>query len=42
MAFCYIVETRLENAIEKIGMKDDVKIDYRSENAVGDGAPTMF
>ncbi len=28
--YCYIGETRLERAIEELGMKDDVQIDYRA------------
>ncbi|MDE5828654.1 MAG: DsbA family oxidoreductase [Duncaniella sp.] len=28
--YCYIGETRLEKAIEELGMTDDVKIDYRA------------
>ncbi len=28
--YCYIGETRLEKAIEELGMKDQVKIDYRA------------
>ena len=28
--YCYIGETRLENAIEELGVKDDVQIDYRA------------
>ena len=28
--YCYIGETRLEKAIEQLGVKDDVRIDYRA------------
>ena len=28
--YCYIGETRLEKAIEELGVKDDVQIDYRA------------
>ena len=28
--YCYIGETRLEKAIEELGMTDNVKIDYRA------------
>lgn len=28
--YCYIGETRLERAIEELGLKDDVQIDYRA------------
>ncbi|MDE6037455.1 MAG: DsbA family oxidoreductase [Duncaniella sp.] len=28
--YCYIGETRLEKAIEELGIKDDVQIDYRA------------
>lgn len=28
--YCYIGETRLEQAIEQLGVKDDVQIDYRA------------
>lgn len=28
--YCYIGETRLEKAIEELGVKDDVRIDYRA------------
>lgn len=28
--YCYIGETRLEKAIEQLGVKDDVQIDYRA------------
>lgn len=28
--YCYIGETRLERAIEELGIKDDVQIDYRA------------
>lgn len=28
--YCYIGETRLERAIEELGLKNDVKIDYRA------------
>lgn len=28
--YCYIGETRLERALEELGMKDDVRIDYRA------------
>lgn len=28
--YCYIGETRLEKAIEEMGLKDDVRIDYRA------------
>lgn len=28
--YCYIGETRLEKAIEELGVKDEVKIDYRA------------
>lgn len=28
--YCYIGETRLERAIEEMGLKDDIQIDYRS------------
>lgn len=28
--YCYIGETRLQNAIEQLGLKDKVKIDYRA------------
>lgn len=28
--YCYIGETRLEKAIEELGLKDDVQIDYRA------------
>ncbi|MDE6279147.1 MAG: DsbA family oxidoreductase [Paramuribaculum sp.] len=28
--YCYIGETRLEKAIEELGMKNDVRIDYRA------------
>ena len=28
--YCYIGETRLEKAIEELGMNDQVKIDYRA------------
>ena len=28
--YCYIGETRLFNAIEELGLKDDVQIDFRA------------
>ncbi|MDE6294783.1 MAG: DsbA family protein, partial [Muribaculaceae bacterium] len=28
--YCYIGETRLERAIEELGLKDDIQIDYRA------------
>ena len=28
--YCYIGETRLEQAIEQLGLKDDVVIDYKA------------
>ena len=28
--YCYIGETRLQRAIEELGLKDDVKVDFRA------------
>lgn len=47
--YCYIGETRLEKAIEELGVKDDVQIDYRAfeldpeaDKAVVSSTPERF